>query len=38
MADFETRLATLVALDPIPFSDLSEANQHTLLNLSLIHL
>ncbi len=35
MADFETRLATLVALDPIPFTDLTEANQHTLLNAAI---
>lgn len=34
-ADFESRLSTLVALDPLPFNSLEEANKNTLLNAAI---
>ncbi len=34
-ADFEARLSTLVALDPLPFDSLDQANQSTLLNAAI---
>ncbi len=33
--EFASRLNTLVALDPVPFNDLSEANQSTLLSAAI---
>lgn len=35
MAEFEQRLSTLVALDPLPFDSLDQANQNTLLNAAI---